>query len=66
MLSKIQGRFAPRLLHYSPGGEQLPSTLNSSTSTSKGEGEESGGRKRSGSPLRRRAPPVGALGKGCL
>ncbi len=65
VLGKIQGRFAPRLLHYSAGGEQLPSTLALSGGGSKGDADEGsgassggGGKKRSGSPFRRKAPPV--------
>lgn len=60
VLSKIQGRFAPRLLHYSAGGEQLPSTLAQGKDDGGGSGSGGGSRKRSSSPLRRRAPPVRA------
>jgi hypothetical protein len=61
VLGKIQGRFAPRLLHYSAGGEQLPSTLAQSKGGGSDGGEEGGGKKRASSPFRRRAPPVGAV-----
>lgn len=59
MLAKVQGRFAPRLLHYSAGGETLPST--SAQGGSGKEGGAGGGSGGSRKRANRRAPPVRGL-----
>lgn len=56
MLAKVQGRFSPRLLHYSAGGEPLPST--SAQAGNKEDGAGGGGSGVSRKRASRRAPPV--------